>query len=101
MLVIKIDVVSSEALQRFLDDAPDSLRPAVQPVGAVDLEAELRGDCDLVAYRREGFADEFLVGVRAVDLRGIEERHATLVGVANHTDALGPVDTGTVVAPTE
>ena len=101
MLVVEIDTVGPEALQRFLDDPPDALRPAVQPVRAVDLEAELGGDGDLVADGRKGLADQFLIDVGTVDFRGVEERDASLVGVANHTDALGPVHTRTVVAATE
>ena len=101
MLVVEIDAVGPEALERFLDDPPDALRPAVQPVRAVDLEAELGGDGDLVADRREGLADQFLVDVGTVDFRGVEERDAPLVGVANHTDALRPVHTRPVVAAAE
>jgi hypothetical protein len=89
------------ALEGFLDDAPDALGPAVQSVRAVDLEAELGGDGDLVADRREGLADQFLVDVRTVDFRRVEERDAPLVGIANQTDALGPFNARTVVAATE
>ena len=83
------------------NDPPDALRPAVQPVRAVDLEAELGGDGDLVADRCEGLADQFLVDVGAVDFRGVEERDASLVSVANHADALGAVHTRTVVPAAE
>ena len=86
-------------LRRLSDSSttlPDALRSAVQPVRAVDLEAELGGDGDLVADRREGLADQFLVDVGAVDFRGVEERDASLVGVANHADALGSVHARTV-----
>ena len=88
-------------LSGFLDDPSDALRPAVQAVRAVDLEAELGGDGDLVADRREGLADQFLVDVGAVDFRGVEERDASLVGVANHADALGPVHARPVVTAAE
>ncbi len=101
VLVIEIDAVGPEALQRFLDDPPDALRPAVQSIRAVDLEAELGGDDNVVAHGRERLADEFLVDVRAVDFCGIEERDASLVGVANDSDALGPVHTRTVVTAAE
>ena len=98
VLIVEIDAIGPEALQRFLDDAPDALRPAVQSVRAIDLEAELGGDRDLVADRCEGLADQFLVDVGAVDFRGVEERDASLLSVANHTDALGPVHARTVMA---
>ena len=54
-----------------------------------------------VAHRREGLADQFFVDVGAVNFRSVEERDAPLVGLANHTDALGPVNTRTVVAAAE
>ena len=91
MLIVEIDAIGPEALQRFLDNAPDALRAAVQSVRAIDLEAELGGDGDLVADRCEGLADQFFVDIRTVDFRGIEERDAPLVGIANLTDALGAV----------
>ena len=47
------------------------LHPAV-----LDVPAELGGDHDLVAQRRERLADQLLVDVRAVDLGGVEERDA-------------------------
>jgi len=53
-----------------LDDLPDTLRTAAQPVRAVDLEAELGGDGDLVADRREGLADQFFVDVGTVKTHG-------------------------------
>ena len=49
MLIVEIDAIGPEALERFLDDAPDALRPAVQSVRAIDLEAELGSDGNLVA----------------------------------------------------
>ena len=36
---------------------------------------ELRGDDDLIADRRERFADQLFVRERTVHLRGVEERH--------------------------
>ena len=90
VLVVEIDAVGPEALERFLDDLPDTLRPAVQPVRAVDLEAELGGDGDLVADRREGLADQFLVDVGTVDFRGVEEPDALLVGDRESHGCPGP-----------
>ena len=101
MLIVEIDAIGPEALQRFLDDAPDALRPAVQSVRAIDLEAELGGDGHLVADRREGLADQFLVDIGTVDFRRVEERDAPLVGIANQTDALGPINARPVVAAAE
>ena len=76
-----------QALERGLDHLLDVLRPAVEPAG-FDVEAELGGDDDLVAEGRERFADELFVRVRAVDLGGIEERDALLVGGTDDLDAL-------------
>lgn len=101
VLIVEIDAVGPQTLERFLDDLPDALRPAVQAVRAVDLQAEFGGDDDLVADRRERLADQLLVDVGAVDFRSVEERNASLVGVANDADALGPVHTRTVVAAAE
>jgi hypothetical protein len=39
-------------------------------------QAELRGQHHLVAAALDGLTDEFLVGVRAVDLGGVEVRDA-------------------------
>ena len=101
VLIVEIDAIGPEALQRFLDDAPDALRPAVQSVRAIDLEAELGRDGHLVADRCEGLADQFLVDIGTVDFRRVEERDAALVGIANLTDALGPVNARPVVAAAE
>ena len=45
---------------------------------ALEVEAELRRDHDLIADGLERFADQLLVGERPIDLRGVEERHAAL-----------------------
>jgi hypothetical protein len=45
---------------------------------------------DLVGVRRQGFADEFLIGVRTVDLSGVEERD---------TEVDGPMKQGNHVLP--
>ena len=52
------------------------------------LEAELGGDHDLLAERRERFADQLFVGERAVDLGGVEEGDAALDGGADQRDTL-------------
>src|SRR2546426_6587193 len=58
MLVVEIDAVGLEALQRALDHLLDVIRPAVDATG-LDVKAELRGDADAVAEGRERFTDEF------------------------------------------
>ena len=95
VLVEEIDAVDAQALQRRLGHGLDVLGPAVEadpPRTAVgiELEAELRGDDDLAAKRLERFADQPLVGERAVDLGRVEERHAPLDGRA-HEPIISPV----------
>ena len=57
--------VGPQPLERGLGDLPDVLGPAVQAALPgrlrIELEAELGGDHDLVAERRERLADELLV----------------------------------------
>ncbi len=55
---------------------------------AVDGEAELGGDLDLVADGLKCFADQLFVRVRAVDLGRVEEGHAVLEGRADRFEAL-------------
>jgi hypothetical protein len=94
VLVQQVDGGHAEPLQGVLDGGPDVLRPAVQTGGpvAVVAEAELGGNDDLVAYRRQGLADQGLVGERAVDLGGVEERDAAVDGGADQGDAVRVVD---------
>ncbi len=63
-------------------------RPRLRARRRIDVEAELGGDHDLVAERRQRLADEFLVGERAVDLGGVEEGDAALDGRADQRDRL-------------
>jgi hypothetical protein len=55
---------------------------------AVEGEAELGGDDDLIAYGCQGLADEFLVGERTVHLGGVEEGDAAVDGGADQGDAV-------------
>ena len=91
VLIEQIDAIGLQPLQRGLGDLPDVLGPAVQ-AGSADrwpnFEAELGGDHDLVAERRERLADQLLVGERAVDLGGVEEGDAALDGGADQRDRL-------------
>ena len=83
MLIIKIDGLDLEPLERALNGLPDVFGTAVQgvPFAAVigiGLPAELSGDDHLLAKRSEGFADKFLVQERAIDFGGIEEGDASI-----------------------
>ena len=87
----------SEPLERTLDGLLDVLRPAVQArrtlhparigVGA-KVEPEFGGDHHPVAEGSEGFAHEFFVQERAVDLGGVEECDAAFHGCPDQSGHL-------------
>ena len=82
----------SQPLQGALDRGPDVRRAAVERSGAsagVRDQAELRRDHDIVATSLDGAADEFLVGVRAVDLGGVDVGDAQLQRPLDGADRLG------------
>ena len=72
MLIVEIDDLNPQPLQRAFNGLPDVFRATVEGAGA-EVMAELRGDDDVLAERLQRFADEFLVRERAVDLGGVEE----------------------------
>ena len=78
----------------LLDVLGPAVQAALRPVVRVYVDAELGGDDDLLAEGRERLAHEILVGVRPVDLRGVEEGDAALEGGANQGDRLLPVGGG-------
>src|SRR4051794_41904079 len=89
MLVEQVDRVGAQPLQRGLDAAPDPRRAAVEAAAtALEVEAELGRDHDLVADRFERLADQLLVRERPVDLRGVEEADAALDRRPDQRDAL-------------
>lgn len=88
VLVVQVDMVGAQALERLLDHLADMLRAAVQCNGAVDGKTELGGDLHLVAEGLQCFADEFFAGIRSVHFGGIEERHAVLDRRADRSDRL-------------
>jgi len=94
VLVVQVDRIDSQALERLLGHPPDVLGPAVEserlPV-RIEFEAELGGDRHPIAEWRERLAQEVRVRERAVDLSGIEERHATLHGRAYQGDHVVPI----------
>ena len=84
VLVKEIDPIGPEAPKRGFCDRPDMLGAAAQAApfagGRVDVEAELRCNRHPVAKRRQGLADQFLVGEGPIDLRGVEEIHPAFDG---------------------
>ena len=92
VLVIQVDVVGAEPLQGALDRGADVRRAAVDDAGAaagVRDEAELRRQHDLVAAPLDGPADEFLVGVRTVDLGSVYVGDAQLERPVDGADGFG------------
>src|SRR5580704_5381512 len=80
VLVVKINAVGSEALQRFLGYPLDVLWSAIECYGTIDFETEFGCDSDLVAERLERFSDKFLAGKWTVNLGRIKERDAFVMG---------------------
>ena len=78
MLVEQVDAIRPKSLQRRVGDGANLRRMAVEPrhLAVLDVEAELGGDRDLIADGLERFADDILIGIRAVHFGRIEERHA-------------------------
>jgi hypothetical protein len=75
VLLVQVDVAGAEAPQGTVDRGADVGRAAVEDPGAaagVGDHAELGCHHDLVAAAFDGAAEEFLVGVRAVDLGGVQ-----------------------------
>ncbi|CAN5572169.1 hypothetical protein BH20ACT19_BH20ACT19_07730 [soil metagenome] len=91
VLVVEVDVVHAEALERGVARAAHVLGLAVDPehravLGA--LVAELGGEHDLVPAALDRPADEALVGERPVHVGGVEERHPELERAADRGDRL-------------
>ena len=94
VLVEDVDLVHAQAAQASLDDLADAFGPGVvAEVGC--LEAELRGDHDVVAEALHSSANDLLVLAPAVHFGGVEVRHTKVVGLLNRGDAVFCV-TGTV-----
>ena len=91
MLIVEIDGIDPEPLERSLGDLLDVLRPAIEPThrglpSGSQVEAELGGDDHLPAERSERFAHEFFVDERSVDFGGVEERDAAFDGGTDTAD---------------
>ena len=92
VLVVEIDVVGAEPLQRALDRGADVRRAAVDDARAaagVRDEAELRRQHDLFAAVLDGPADQLLVGVGTVDLGGVDVRDAEVERAVDGADGFG------------
>ena len=98
VLVVEVDMVGTQPFQRAFDRPADLFRTTAErlPPLRVDPNAEFSGYDHLVADRCHRFADQFLVGVRPVALRRIEESHPKLVCLAEQGNHLVPVRCGTI-----
>ena len=81
MLIVEIDGIDLEPRQRPFDNCPDVLGTAIKETPALfvagrGFPAELRRDHHLISERRERFADQFLIGKRAIDFGCVEESDA-------------------------
>ena len=100
VLVVQVDVVGVEPLQRALDGQADVLGAAVEAaraVAAVQDRAELRRDHHLVPATGERASEQFLVQVRPVHLRGVEQGDAEVDRAVDRRDRTGLVGAGTGV----
>lgn len=72
-MLIEIDRIRSQTLQRRVRNYPDPLRAAVQTLARLAVfETEFHCDDDIFAERLNRFAHEFFLCERAVSRRRIE-----------------------------
>ena len=90
MLVVEVDVVDAETLQRVAAGAAHEIGPPVDAAGAVRPEflAELGREHHVVTAVLDRLSDETLVGVRTVGVRGIEQFHPQIEGPVDGGDGL-------------
>jgi len=97
MLIQKVDAVGPQALQRRVDHAADVLGAAVQPLpGVTVVKSELRCDHDLIAHRRERFADHAFVDVWTIGLGTVEKGHAAVKGCTDQLHSVCRVGGGAI-----
>ena len=90
VLVQQVDLLDAEPLQRSFRGSSDALRLAVRAghLAVDDVESELGGDHHPIAERPQRLADDFFIGVRTVDFRGVEEGDAAFDRLADQRDAV-------------
>src|SRR5207237_1086906 len=101
VLVVEVDVVGAETSQGALDGGADVVGAAVEgprAAAVVGDEAELGGHHRLVTASLQGPADKFFVGVRAVDLGGVDQGDTQVECPVDGTDRFGVVGSGAGVA---
>jgi len=92
MLIQKVDMIGLRSFERGIHYFPDMLGLAVEGSGdefpIFDLESEFAAKDDLVSEWFDGFADEFLIGERAIGFRRVEEVHSHVVSFPDHGDGI-------------
>ena len=77
VVLVEVDHVGSQALQRAFDRLADVLAGTARLGAVAHVAAELRREEDPIAPALERFPEERLAAALiAVDVRGVEERHA-------------------------
>jgi hypothetical protein len=92
VLVIQVDVVGAEPLERSFDRRPNVRRAAVEHSGAatrVRVQTELGRQDDLLAPATDRSAHQLLIVEGAVDLGRVEMRDAQVERAVNGADRLG------------
>jgi hypothetical protein len=96
VLVVQVDVIRAQPTQRPFDRGTDVRGAAVEiawSAAGMGDHSELCRHHYLVATALDGSPDEFLVGVRPVDLGGVDERHTEVERAMDRADGLGIVAT--------
>ena len=91
VLVVQVDAVGAQPLQRALDSSTDVGGAAVDHAAlapGVRDEPELRGDHNLVAAALDRLSDDLLAVERPVDLGGVDLSHPQIQGPADGADRL-------------
>jgi hypothetical protein len=92
--VVQVDHLDAEPQQRLLAGLLDEVMLTAEhavPLAAGAVDAELGGQLHLVAMAHQGPADQDLVVSLAVEVRGVQERHAQLECAVDGGDRLVPV----------
>jgi len=94
VLVIEVDPIRPEALQRPFDGTANIGGRAVDARGAgfaVEAEAPLGGQNEAIALAFDGLTQQQLVAVRSIDFRGIEKGHSKVDRRMDRGDRFGVV----------
>ena len=95
MLVIDVDVINPQPLERAVAGLAHVLRPAVYAPSPLTVraahESELRGHPHFVTPAADRLADQLLVGERAVGVRRVEQINPQIQGPVDGRDGLGLV----------